>query len=140
MSTWVTSRNQPELVAHRVRGDYTLCRIPVVSRDWVEEPAWRRCASCTAITPGHVTAGDMVRLGLTYRQLDFWVRKGYLNPANARAGGKGTDRMFPPSEVMVAAEMARLVSAGLPPSLAHYAIYNDGELAPGVRVVVDVAA
>lgn len=89
--------------------------------------------------PRHATSGDLVRLGLSYRQLDFWVRKGYLQPV--RSGlGRGHDRMFPASEVRVAAEMAALVSAGLSPAVAHHAVRNGGELAPGVRVVVDEVA
>ena len=115
----------------------------MASREWFQEPewkpAWRHCASCTAILPGHATSGDLVRLGLTYRQLDFWVRKGYLKPI--RLGpGRGTDRMFPASEVQVAAKMAAYVAAGLPPAVAYRAVRNGGQLAPGVRIVVDEAA
>ncbi len=75
--------------------------------------------------------------GATFRQVDHWCRKGYLKPV----GGVGTgySRDFPGDEVRVAKIMARLVSAGVSPEAAHRAARGDGELAPGVRVDVDLA-
>lgn len=32
--------------------------------------------------------------GVTYRQLDYWVRKGYVTPSLAVATGSGTHRRF----------------------------------------------
>jgi hypothetical protein len=75
--------------------------------------------------------------GATFRQLDFWTRKGWLRPD----GGVGTgySRDFGGDEIRVAKVMARLVNAGVSPEAAHRAARGDGELAPGVRVDVDLA-
>jgi DNA-binding transcriptional MerR regulator len=75
--------------------------------------------------------------GATFRQLDHWCRKGWLRPE----GGEGTGnfRDFPGDEISVAKVMARLVDAGVSPEAAHRAARNSGELAPGVRVDVDLA-
>lgn len=75
--------------------------------------------------------------GATFRQLDHWCHKGWLRPV----GGVGTgySRDFGAAEIRVAKLMARLVSAGVSPEAAHRAARGDGELAPGVRVDVDLA-
>ena len=69
--------------------------------------------------------------GISYRQLDFWVRRGYLRPVHV--GGSGTYRQWPDEEVRVAKEMARLVVAGVSPALA--ARVARGE-APDIRIEV----
>ena len=51
---------------------------------------------------------------ISYRQLDYWVRKGYLRP-DRPAAGSGTQRGFSPAEVAVARRIVQLVSFGLPP-------------------------
>jgi hypothetical protein len=58
------------------------------------------------------------RLGITYRQLDYWVRIGYLHPEREREGS-GHPRIWPDEEQRVAREMGQLVRAGLDPDLAH---------------------
>jgi DNA-binding transcriptional MerR regulator len=75
--------------------------------------------------------------GATFRMLDYWVRQGYLHPIGGV--GTGSVRDFPAGEVHVAKVMARLVSAGVSPEAAHRAARGNGELAPGVRVEVDLA-
>jgi DNA-binding transcriptional MerR regulator len=53
---------------------------------------------------------DRGELGISYRQLDHWCRRGYLKPeANP---GSGYGREFSDSEVEVAKLMAQLVHAG----------------------------
>lgn len=47
---------------------------------------------------------------LTYRQLDYWCRRGYLK---AEGHGSGTRREWPPTEVAVAGLMAVLTRVGL---------------------------
>lgn len=77
-------------------------------------------------------------LGVTYRQLDHWVRQGYLRPAVAQPG-TGRPRSWPPFEIKVAARMARLTAAGLMPgSAAEYARYGwpNAELDPGVVLMI----
>jgi DNA-binding transcriptional MerR regulator len=72
--------------------------------------------------------------GLTYRQLDFWVRRQFLKPARALPGS-GTSRVWTSEELKVARKMAVLVEAGLTVEAAERAARNRGELAPGVRVL-----
>lgn len=76
--------------------------------------------------------------GMTYRQLDYWIRAGYLHPTNPN-GGSGSVRHWDDTELAVAAAMARAVRAGLPPPIAaRVARTTDGrlQLAPGVFVEV----
>lgn len=79
-------------------------------------------------------------LGITYRQLDHWQRKGYLRPVNGFSGS-GRDREWPLAEVEIARRMGRLVAAGLSvEQAARFArdTWPRGEIAPGV--VVEVAS
>lgn len=75
--------------------------------------------------------------GISYRQLDYWVRRGYLRPGNADLG-PGFRRTWDDDERRVATLMARLVRAGVSVEAAHRVARAGGslELAPGVRVEV----
>jgi len=55
--------------------------------------------------------------GATPRQLDFWIRMGYLLP-DQPAPGSGRSREWPESEIQVAQLMARLVAGGFVPAAA----------------------
>jgi MerR HTH family regulatory protein len=55
--------------------------------------------------------------GISYRQCDFWVRRGYLKPYGGV--GTGSVRDFPQSEVFVARHMAELLRAGVRLVTAH---------------------
>lgn len=72
--------------------------------------------------------------GVTYRQLDHWVRRGFLRPARALPGS-GVTRLWSSAELKVARRMALLVDAGLTPETAERAARNGGVIAAGVRVV-----
>lgn len=74
--------------------------------------------------------------GATYRQLDFWVRRGYLKPRNATPGS-GFPRRWPTEEVTVAAAMTQLVAAGLTVEAAHHAARNGGQLPGGKYQVIE---
>lgn len=50
--------------------------------------------------------------GLTYRQLDYWTRVGYLRPVDPTPGSGGA-REWPELEVEVAGVIVRLLRAGL---------------------------
>jgi DNA-binding transcriptional MerR regulator len=78
---------------------------------------------------------DLVALGLTSRVVDYWVRRGYLQP-DSSSPGIGFKRHFTDEEVAVAALMHRLVTAGLTVEAAAKVARAGGqlELAPGVRV------
>lgn len=62
--------------------------------------------------------------GITYRQIDHWVRAGYLLPANPQPGS-GIPRDFLPAEVAVTVRMAHLVAAGLYLPVAHQIARGD---------------
>ena len=126
-------------VAHAVRGGHTLCGLTVGSVAWIPAASSApRCATCNQVPPGFATSADVVRHGITYRQLDNWVRLGWLRPVEPEPGS-GHRRLFPEREWQRAGVMARLVNAGLPPRTAFYAVGHDGILAPGVRVVLEDA-
>ena len=75
-------------------------------------------------------------LGITYRQLDHWARKGYLRPVNG-FGGSGRDREWPAAELEIARRMGRLVAAGLSvEKSAAFArdTWPHGEIAPGISI------
>ena len=74
------------------------------------------------------------RTGLTYRQIDYWVRQGYLRPTGGE--GCGYPRDFPADEVRVAVVMARLAAAGMKPADAER-VARGGDLGPGLTVLVD---
>lgn len=133
-------RSRP--ITHGIRDGYTLCGITVNAQTWAEvgeNDTPRRCEACTGVPSGGVDTTGLLDLGLSYPQINFWCRKRYLRSIDPEPGS-GHKRFFPVEEVKMAAAMLRLVSAGLPPAAAYHAIRNDGELAPGVRVVVDEAA
>lgn len=83
------------------------------------------------------TREAMLATGITYRQLDYWTRNGWLR-AVEDAPGSGGRREWRPGEKRVAALMLRLISAGFVPEAAHKIARSEGviELAPGVRVRV----
>jgi hypothetical protein len=57
--------------------------------------------------------------GITYRQMDHWVRLGYLQPGEGH--GSGHARQWTRTELGVARDMGLLVKAGLLPAAAHRA-------------------
>lgn len=91
------------------------------------------------------------RSGASYRQVDHWVRRGYLLPADSGAGS-GTSRLFAENEVVVARFLAMwsgaftTQAAGFPAGLLDDVrdALNDGALATefdlgdGISVLVDL--
>ena len=60
--------------------------------------------------------------GLTYRQIDYAVKAGYLRPGRqwrGRKWGSGSPRIWPTAELEVARTMGRLTAAGLTLDAAH---------------------
>lgn len=85
-----------------------------------------------------LTSMDIVcEAGITYRQMDYWERRGFLRAAPHPLGlsGYGIRRIWPKSELDVAQTMGRLVKLGLPLERAH-AIARSGQrrtqVAPGI--------
>lgn len=123
------------LVDHAVRGGYTLCGVRLTDHQWSEPAGLQRCSECSAAPDGHVVTWDLIGSTLTYRQLDYWTREGYLKVVDPDPGS-GRRRYWSAEEARVAVMMGRLVAAGLTVSAAHRAARNEGRLAEGVRVVV----
>lgn len=87
-------------------------------------------------------------LGISYRRLDYWARRGLLRPEK-EGGGSGCWRKWSDDEIAVARIMARLIDGGLGLDAAasiaraaieggrptHYASLGDGVY---LSVVVDV--
>lgn len=58
--------------------------------------------------------------GASYRQIDYWTRRGYLN-AEQRAARSGYCRWWPASEVPVARRMKALADIGMNLDVAQQA-------------------
>ena len=55
--------------------------------------------------------------GVTYRQLDHWVRQGYVTPSVQAAVGRGARRLFSAADVVAVAALGRFGRARLDISL-----------------------
>ncbi len=64
------------------------------------------------------TAPDFIRVGMTYRQLDFAVARGWLVPEDDANPGSGRRRRFPHSELAIARLMVKLGDEGFEPAAA----------------------
>lgn len=83
-------------------------------------------------------------IGITYRQIDYWARQGYLKPQrrlnlSGRGPRSGVSRVWPAAEMEIARRMVRLIQAGL--GVAHAAAFAreswpKGEIAPGIMLEV----
>lgn len=85
------------------------------------------------------SAQPLIDTGLvTYRQLDLWVRRGYLKPANTTPGS-GFRRDWSDGELLVAARMGRLVRAGLEVDVAaNVARHAWPTLGLGPGITIDI--
>lgn len=101
--------------------------------------AWASGSSARQPTPLEVVLEEA---GVSYRQLDYWVRRGYLRPEDALPGS-GHSRAWSAHEIAVAREMKRLCDAGLSAELAARVAreFVDGEslieLAPGLTLDIE---
>jgi hypothetical protein len=103
--------------------------------------ACQRCSAPLKIDTGVCSLCLCADLGVTYRQLDYWTRQGYLHPENggAAAAGSGTYRRWPEAELTVARLMGRLTAASIPPDVAAKVARRwpaGYELAPGIWIKV----
>lgn len=62
-----------------------------------------------------------IKADLTYRQVDFWTRCGYLKAVHVDITGSGYPREYGNDQLPIARHMSRLTKAGLPAKLAHQA-------------------
>lgn len=72
----------------------------------------------------------------TYRQLDYWIRRGWLHPLGT---GSGNRRQWPETERRAARIMARCVNAGLTPEAAASVARSVLESEVDDPVLVDLA-
>ncbi len=78
-----------------------------------------------------------IQTGVTYRQLDYWTRQGYIHAAaRSRHSRQGVPRIWSPVELAVAETMGRLVAAGITPATAARVARGETEIGPGIQVVV----
>ncbi|MFC6081031.1 hypothetical protein [Sphaerisporangium aureirubrum] len=79
--------------------------------------------------------------GPTYRQVDHWIRQGWLQPHTR--GGSGHPRVWPLTEARIRDLMGRLVTAGLTPAAAadaarlHITLGGPVRLAGGLVLHID---
>jgi hypothetical protein len=85
-----------------------------------------------------MNAGDLAtNAGITYRQLDYWTRQGWIRHASM---GSGKDRDYTSTEVHVAVWMARFVRCGVTPVRAaplarEWVRYGRAHLGEGLEIV-----
>jgi hypothetical protein len=126
------------VVAHAVDGDKTLCGEPATVVPWRDTGRGQRCERCISVlTDTPVTYQEIQAAvpGLSYRTLNHWTTRGYLQAANPGCGS-GRRMTWPAGEVEVAQLMHILVTAGLSPRGAERAARNGGVLSDSVRVLV----
>lgn len=88
-----------------------------------------------------LTLDQVLKRGLTYRQLDHWTRLGWLRPAHT--SGTGNARVWSQTELQIADLMRRLTRAGLAVEAAAQAArsHQDGrplvKLGPGLVLAID---
>ena len=52
-------------------------------------------------------------VGITYRQLDYWARTGFLVPSLQQARGSGTQRLYSFADLVKLKVIKRLIDAGM---------------------------
>jgi DNA-binding transcriptional MerR regulator len=81
-------------------------------------------------------------VGVTYRQIDYWTRRGFVRPY-VMDPGNGHPRDYPPSEIRIARDLAALVAAGVTVETAHAIARGDTAalrtLAEALRPIVEAA-
>lgn len=90
-------------------------------------------------TAGLLSSVDMLpEASISYRQLDHWTRRGFLNPVVVLG-----DRWWPKAETEVARLMGRLTAVGLPLETAARVARSGQsrtEIAPGIWIEVTGSA
>lgn len=58
---------------------------------------------------------DVVRAtGITYRRLDYWVRKGLITPETGSGGqNRGKDRVWSERDIQIATLLAKIADSGV---------------------------
>lgn len=94
----------------------------------------------TVVVPGYPTGAEICRTaGITYRQLDYWCRHGYLGDT-LRGQGSGRARPFKAHHIPLAWALGRLSSIGYQgPPLARAAsfLHDSSVITKGATVGFD---
>lgn len=125
------------------------CNRKVHARGWCELHwgRWYRTGDPEKVnSPGPEKTLDqwdgVLGQGMSYRQLDYWTRCGYLT-ANDPAPGNGHRRFWKPEEQAVAARMVRLIAAGVSLKVAARIAREEGtthDLGNGVTLTLQEAS
>jgi hypothetical protein len=108
---------------------------------WTQRPRDRTLGSAQDAWCRHLTTVDVAQLvGVTFRQLDYWLRRGWV-PAPNPTPGSGNQRVWTRELVRCAAVMAALVRAGLTPDAASELARTDQReiRRPGVAFTIIVS-
>lgn len=77
------------------------------------------------------------RLGVTYRQLDYWCRIGLVSEQKAERHGSGRNRTFTRVEMTRLTHLTRLVHLGLDPRRAAEILDSATALIVDEHLVID---
>lgn len=81
--------------------------------DHPQEPKALKVGSGSPTPPGTFTGTEICRLtGVTYRQLDYWVRSHLIRPSVAEARGSGTKRCYSAEDVRIIITIKRALDNG----------------------------
>jgi len=76
--------------------------------------AWCNGEVMTQTPPGGITATAACELArVTYRQLDYWARRGWVSPSVDTGLGRAGRRLYDPSDVVRLAALGHFGQAGL---------------------------
>lgn len=74
---------------------------------------------------------DVVELcGITYRQLDYWIRQKYVTPEIQQASGSGTARIFSRKDMNTLAVVGQLIKFGVSPKFVKTFFERAEEVEP----------
>lgn len=131
------------LELHAVIGTVALCGRTAAEGGFFKPRPGQAAATCktcntrTRTPDGCISAAQLIdSCSISYRQLDYWIRTELIHPID-RYPGSGAIRYFTPEEATVVIKIATLVAIGFSPQLAAIAARNEGQLAPGVKVVIE---
>lgn len=79
---------------------------------------------------------DLATLGVTYRQLDYWTRQGYLT-ASAEHSGSGYRRSWSPEQLALAERLGRLTRLGMTLDLAYRVATGTSDVGEGVTITLE---
>lgn len=61
-----------------------------------------------------ISSADLIkRCDITYRQLDYWIREGYVEPLGEPTPGSGNRREFSESEAAFVGTLSQLAKTGM---------------------------